>query len=201
MISLYVLTDPKNEEAHTLWALEQALKGAPGRVGVVVRHQDPGLALEVASLAIEHRAPCFVAARPDGSSKGDYVHVGGMRDGDIVPEGAYTASAHDLKEASLARTAEALFVGPIYAVPGKSPPRATGLLTEVRRALPKMKLYALGGVGMDQIDACVRAGADGIAVIRAVMKADDPAKAADELVREVDRAKLAVKNRSRIPTQ
>jgi thiamine monophosphate synthase len=200
MISLYVLTDPRNDEPHTLWALERALKGAPGRVGLCVRHQDPALALEVAALAIEHHAPCFVAARPDGHSRRDYVHVGALREGDVVPAGAYTASAHDLVEANRASTAQALFVGPIYSVPGKSPPRATTLLMDVRRALPKMPIYALGGVGHDQIDPCVRAGADGIAVIRAIMNVEDPAKAADELVKEIDRARLAFRNRSRLPT-
>lgn len=200
MISLYILTDPKHDSVHTLFALEKAFKAAPGRIGMIIRHNDSSLAMEAASLAVEHNAPCFVAAMPNGRTKGDYVHVGALREDDIVPGGAYTASAHDLAQALRAKTAQALLVGPLFDDPKKPPARATQLVTEVRKALPKISIYALGGVGLQQIDACVRAGADGIAVTRAVMKADEPGKVVDELVREIDRARFALRNRSRLPT-
>ncbi len=200
MISLYILTDPKHDAVHTLFALEKAFKASAGRIGVIVRHNDPTLAMEAAALAVEHNAPCFVAAMPNGRTKGDYVHVGALREDDIVPGGAYTASAHNLTQAIRAKTAQALLVGPLFDDPKKPPAKATILLTEVRKALPKMPLFALGGVGLKQIDACVRAGADGVAVTRAIMNADDPGKVADELVREIDRARVALRNRSRLPT-
>jgi thiamine-phosphate pyrophosphorylase len=199
-ISLYILTDPKREAADTLFGLERALKGAPGRIAMIIRHNDPTLAMDAAALAVEHNAPCFMAALPNGRTKGDYVHVGALHDDDIVPGGAYTASAHNVAQAIRAKTAQALLVGPLFDDPKKPPARATALLIEVRKTLPKMPLYALGGVGLAQIDACVRAGADGIAVTRAVMNAQDPAKVARDLVQEIDRARIAVRNRSRVPS-
>lgn len=200
MVTLYILTDPKHDAVRMLFALEKALVAAPGRVGIIVRHNDAGVVMDSASLAVEHNAPCFIAAMPNGRTKGDCVHVGALRDEDILPGGSYTASAHNLTQAIRAKTAQALLVGPLFNDPKTPPARATVLLTEVRKALPTMRLYALGGVGLLQIDACMRAGANGIAVTRAVLNADDPAKVTDELVREIERAGIALRNRSRLPT-
>lgn len=200
MISLYILTDPKHDAERTLFGLERALKGAPGRIAMIIRHSDPTLAMDAAALAVEHNAPCYVAALPNGRTKGDYVHVGALQEQDIVPVGAYTASAHNVAQAIRAKTAQALLVGPLFDDPKKPPARATALLVEVRKTLPKMPLFALGGVGLAQIDACIRAGADGIAVTRAVMNAEDPTKVARELVAEIERARIALRNRSRLPT-
>jgi thiamine monophosphate synthase len=46
-------------------------------------------------------------------------------------------------------------------------------------------VYALGGLTPDRVAACLAAGADGVAVLGAVMRAPDPTAAAAALVAAV----------------
>jgi thiamine-phosphate pyrophosphorylase len=50
-----------------------------------------------------------------------------------------------------------------------------------------MRLYALGGITADRAGGCAKAGADGVAVIRALLDAADPARAARALYDPWDR--------------
>ena len=54
-----------------------------------------------------------------------------------------------------------------------------------------LPVYALGGVTVDRARACVDAGAVGVAVMGAVMGADDPAAVSRALLDEVLAARLA----------
>ena len=62
--------------------------------------------------------------------------------------------------------------------PGYGPP----LGTEVLADLP-VATFALGGVDAASVGACRRAGAAGVAVMGAVMRADDPAAVVRSLLR------------------
>lgn len=64
--------------------------------------------------------------------------------------------------------------------PGYGPPLAEGAFTG--HALP---VYALGGVTPDNAEQARRAGAYGVAVMGAVMRADDPAAVVADLLRAV----------------
>lgn len=77
--------------------------------------------------------------------------------------------------------ADAVLVSPIFLVPGKGKPRGLPALMEARRWKPRV--YALGGVAPLQAAMCARAGAHGVAVIRALLGASDPAAAARELAK------------------
>ncbi|MGA2313095.1 MAG: thiamine phosphate synthase [Xanthobacteraceae bacterium] len=80
--------------------------------------------------------------------------------------------------------ADYLGVGPIFAQSTKldaTPPLGLGGLAEVRRASGK-PIVAIGGVSAANADAVRSAGADGIAVVSAIMGADDPRAAAAALV-------------------
>jgi thiamine-phosphate pyrophosphorylase len=57
-------------------------------------------------------------------------------------------------------------------------PRIPGSLTETS-ALP---IIALGGIGPGEVTACLAAGAAGIAVMGAVMAADDPGTVITDLL-------------------
>jgi len=75
-------------------------------------------------------------------------------------------------------------VGPIFAQSTKldaTPPLGLAGLVEVRRATGK-PIVAIGGVSAANADAVRSAGADGIAVVSAIMGADDPRAAAAALV-------------------
>ena len=80
--------------------------------------------------------------------------------------------------------ADYLGVGPIFAQSTKldaTPPLGLDGLAEVRRASGK-PIVAIGGVSAANADAVRSAGADGIAVVSAIMGADDPRAAAAALV-------------------
>ena len=80
--------------------------------------------------------------------------------------------------------ADYLGVGPIFAQSTKldaTPPLGLDGLAEVRRATGK-PIVAIGGVSAANADAVRSAGADGIAVVSAIMGADDPGAAAAALV-------------------
>jgi thiamine-phosphate pyrophosphorylase len=95
-----------------------------------------------------------------------------------------------------ARRAEAegasyLGVSPIFATPTKTDtPPATGLagLAAIRRAT-HLPLVGIGGVNVRNAAEVIRAGADGVAVVSAIMSADDPASSARELLEAVRSAR------------
>ncbi len=79
--------------------------------------------------------------------------------------------------------ADYLGVGPIFAQSTKldtTPPLGLDGLAEIRRATGK-PILAIGGVSAANADAVRSAGADGIAVVSAIMGADDPRAAAAAL--------------------
>lgn len=81
--------------------------------------------------------------------------------------------------------ADAALVSPVF--PSRPPAvhaarkegRGLDALRSARRlAGTRLRLYALGGVDADNARACAAAGADGVAVVRALLASPDPARAA-----------------------
>ncbi|MGW4466493.1 thiamine phosphate synthase [Micromonospora sp. NPDC004704] len=88
-------------------------------------------------------------------------------------------SCHDLTELGRLSTEDYVTLSPIFpspSKPGYGPPlHPVGLARLVRRT--PVPVLALGGVtGPDHVAACLAAGAAGVAVMGAVMRADDPAE-------------------------
>jgi thiamine-phosphate pyrophosphorylase len=97
-------------------------------------------------------------------------------------------SVHSDTEAAAAKHAGADFVvlGTIFATrshPGKEPAGA-GLIARAR-TITTLPVIAIGGINRDNAAAVMAAGADGIAVISAILAAPDPAQAAAELAAAV----------------
>ncbi len=84
--------------------------------------------------------------------------------------------------------ADYLGISPIYATPTKTdtptPVGLTGLAA--LRAATRLPLVAIGGLHAGNLAPVLASGADGIAVVSAIMAADDPAAAATELRAEID---------------
>jgi thiamine-phosphate pyrophosphorylase len=84
-------------------------------------------------------------------------------------------SAHEIEEARerLAEGAAYVTLSPIFDTPSKRgilPPRGVAWLREARRILgPDAIMVALGGITADNAAEVLRAGASGVAVIRALM--------------------------------
>jgi thiamine-phosphate pyrophosphorylase len=111
----------------------------------------------------------------------------------LGPERLMGVSCHSLAEAAEAVDGGADFIvlGPIYATPSKAaygPPLSTAPLREAR-ARTGLPILAIGGIKAKQVPEVMAAGADGIAVISAVMAASDPGRAAADLLAAVATAR------------
>lgn len=100
----------------------------------------------------------------------------------LGPRKLIGVSAHSLADVHLAAEEGADFVtfGPVFATPSKArygPPLGLGALAEVCRRSP-IPVYALGGIGRDQIASALAAGARGVAMVSAVMSQRDVRSAA-----------------------
>jgi thiamine-phosphate pyrophosphorylase len=84
----------------------------------------------------------------------------------IVPEGFLIGvSCHTLDEIREAEGADYVYFSPIFDSPGHGPPVGLAALSEAVR-IAKMPVIALGGITRENAQACIEAGAAGIAAIR-----------------------------------
>ena len=114
-------------------------------------------AKRAAKILINTRADVALAAGADG------VHLPAAAPRETPPGLLVARSCHSVEEV---RAAGADFVtfGPVFESPGKGKPVGLEALAEACRA--GVPVYALGGVNWDNAEACVKAGAAGIAGIR-----------------------------------
>ena len=100
-------------------------------------------------------------------------------------------SVHSVEAAVTAEAegADYLQVGTIFETSSKAGRPAAGLslINEVRDAV-SIPIIAVGGINADNAADVIAAGADGVAVIGAIMDADDPRQAARDLRRVIDAA-------------
>ena len=98
-------------------------------------------------------------------------------------------SVHSVEEAVVAENdgADYLILGTIYGTashPGR-PPSGPGLIEAVK-ARVRTHVYAIGGINASNAGEVMRAGADGVAVIRSILGAPDPGNAAREIAEIVE---------------
>jgi thiamine-phosphate pyrophosphorylase len=102
-------------------------------------------------------------------------------------------SAESLEDAieAAGQGADYLGVSPIYDTPTKTDTApALGLsgLRAIRKAVD-IPLVGIGGLKRDNAASVIAGGADGVAVVSAIVSADDPQSAARQLRDEIDRGK------------
>ncbi len=97
------------------------------------------------------------------------------------------ASTHSMKEALAAEEAGADFVlfGPVYFTPSKATYGNPQGLERLQEAVEKISLpvYAIGGVKAENVAELKKTGARGVALISAVMSAEEPSSVSRELLR------------------
>ena len=88
-------------------------------------------------------------------------------------------STHNLEQVGFARirSVDYIGLGPVFTTASKENPDPSIGLDGLRDILPSVDLpcFAIGGIGPDNIEAVVEAGARRVAVITAITQADDPA--------------------------
>ena len=194
---LYLITDryaPPSDDL--LGALDTALIG--GVRFLQYREKDLPyaerleLGREVASLANEHGARLIVNGDPELADAlgADGVHLGkGTVSVSAVRAEGYSGligySAHSGEEAAraFAQGADFATLSPVLPTRSKfSSGPVLGLEKFERECeVAGGPVYALGGVGAENASVCLERGARGVALIGAVLAAEDPARAAREV--------------------
>lgn len=140
-------------------------------------------------LIVNDRVDVALAAGADG------VHLG-QRDMAIAdarrlgpPGWIIGISAESLADAIRAEREGADYIGvsPVFATPtkpGHAPPLGLAGLRAIRAAV-KLPLVAIGGIRAENAREAIRAGADGLAVVSAIVSAESPRAAAARLRREI----------------
>jgi thiamine-phosphate pyrophosphorylase len=200
---LYLITDRKlfHSSEEMLKAMEKALDG--GIRAVQLREKDLNtrellsLAYEVRELTKRFGARLFVNDRVDIAlaAGADGVHLGetGMpvraarkaSDGGLI----IGVSTHGIDEARKAQEDGADFItlGPVYETPSKmryGKPIGIHVLRGASGAL-SLPVYAIGGIRIDRIKEILQQGAYGIALISAILTAEDVRKTTEEFMREL----------------
>ena len=106
-------------------------------------------------------------------------------------------SVHGVEEAIAAERerADYLILGTIYGTASHPEGKVSGPeLIEQVKARVQTPVYAIGGISASNISEVMRAGADGIAVIRAILESPDPQRAARELSDIVERHRLKARH-------
>ncbi|MGC4893953.1 thiamine phosphate synthase [Micromonospora sp. DT31] len=181
-----VLTDRHNARGTLVDVVAGAVRG--GVRWVVLREKDLPRAERLA-LAVELRAlladtgGTLVVAGSDPLD-GDAVHLPAAGPCPPPAVGLTGRSCHDAGELDRLTTEQYVTLSPVFPTrtkPGYGPPlRPEGLRALI--AASPVPVLALGGIETpEQVTACVDAGAAGIAVLGAIMRAPDPAEAAATL--------------------
>lgn len=203
--SLYFITDSTNfMEEEFLFRVEQALQG--GATLLQLREKEKStreyidLARKVHAVAKRYNVPLIIDDRVDVALAADAegVHVGAddmpvasarkLMGGDKIV-GATAKTVPWAKEA-YEQGADYLGVGAIYPTTTKVKTVLTSIdtLRNICSAVP-IPVNAIGGLNKDNIDILTGIPIAGICVVSAIMKADDPKKAAAQLkarVKELD---------------
>jgi thiamine-phosphate pyrophosphorylase len=195
---LMVITDRRaTGDRGLITVVEGALRGGARLIQLREKDLDSGpllsLARELRALTRRFDARLLVNDRIE-------VALAAEADGVVLPARSFATedarrllgaerwigrSTHSAEEAHAAAAEGADFAlfGPVFATPAKAalgePQGLVRLAAAARAAIP---VYAVGGVTSEDVTACRANGAHGVAVIREVMCAPDPAEAVRRLL-------------------
>lgn len=202
--SLYLVTDrPLSRGRTTAEIVKAALAG--GVTCVQLREKDCGTrefiyeARTIKSVLTGRNIPLIINDRLDVALAvgADGVHLGqsDMHISDARIIAGYSliigVSAESIDDAVEAKKNGADYIGvsPVFATPTKTdtaPPLGIEGVQEIRKRID-IPIVGIGGINQTNAASVISAGADGIAVVSAIVSADDPALAAKNLKAIIDR--------------
>ncbi len=205
--SLYLVTDRGLSRGRTtIQIVEAALCG--GVTCVQLREKTCSTrefitqALSIKDHLKRHNVPLIINDRVDIAQavNADGVHLG---QSDMPIETAKAIlkdsmiigiSAESLEDAVQAEKDGADYIGvsPIYVTPTKTDaasPLGLEGLREIRKSV-RIPLVGIGGLNRENAGEVINNGADGVAVVSSIVAADDPEKAARELKKIIEQARL-----------
>ena len=200
-LTLYLVTDSSyHTETQFLRIVEEACKGGVTLVQLREKNRSGRdyltLAQKVKKITDQYGIPLIIDDRIDIAMAADAagVHVGGS---DIPVRYARkllgkdkivgaTAKTVEQAQAACAEGADYLGVGAMYPTTTKVVTMLTepAMIGKIKAAVP-LPVVAIGGLNKDNLDILEDRPIDGIAVVTAIMKADDPRIAAMELKKRV----------------
>jgi thiamine-phosphate pyrophosphorylase len=198
---LYLITDRHATKLPLPQAIRLALQG--GVRAVQLREKDLpvrellALALELRTLTRDFGAKLFINDRVDVAVaiEADGVHLGHQSmpvdaARKVVGEDLLIGvSTHNLEEARAAESGGADFItfGPVFDTPSKSKygdPVGIDSLKQLKNEL-SIPIIALGGIKSGNISRAMGAGATGVAMISAIMAAEDITKASAKIIETI----------------
>ncbi|MCT4613892.1 MAG: thiamine phosphate synthase [Marinifilaceae bacterium] len=205
-LSLYLVTDQDLSMGRSHEEIaEQAVKGG---VSIVQLREKNISSLEFYNLAHslkkcldQYNIPLIVNDRLDIALAVDAagLHIG---QSDIPykvartllgPDKIIGLSVESIEEARLANELDVDYIGisPVFSTQTKSDIKVPFKLEGVREiaSFTKHKTVAIGGINLSNAADIIKAGADGLAVVSAIVSADSPQQAAIELKTIIDKEK------------
>jgi thiamine-phosphate pyrophosphorylase len=185
---LYLCTDGRRAQGDLPGFLDAVLGGGVD----IVQLREKGLEAgeELALLAVNDRADVALAAGADVLHLGqDDLPVPVARR-ILGPGPVIGRSSHSQQQASAAAIEEGVdyfCAGPVWATPTKPGRQGTGLplVTQAAALAEGRPWFAIGGIGLGQLDEVLAAGATRVVVVRALTEADDPGAAAAAFARRL----------------
>jgi len=197
--SLYLVTDRILAMGRSVE--EVVLAAVRGGVTCVQLREKEGSTRELLELALRIREPLRDAGIPliindrldiAMAAGADGVHLGQKdlpleKAREIAPKGMIIGiSAESVEDAAQAEAGGADYVGvsPVFLTPTKRDTARPQGLEGVRRFRESVGIpvVGIGGINRSNAGEVIRAGADGVAVVSAIMSAPDPERAARELL-------------------
>jgi len=202
-LSLYLVTDRSLSKGRSIeWIVEEAVKGG---VTMVQLREKQSNTREFAELAIRLKQqlqpigiPLIINDRLDIAlaANADGLHIG--QNDMPYPVARHLLgrdkiiglSVENMEQVQEANSLDADYIGisPVFSTNTKTDTRTPFGLDGIRKAavITSHPTVAIGGVNETNAGQIIRAGASGIAVVSAIMSADDPMKAAQRLKQQIN---------------
>jgi thiamine-phosphate pyrophosphorylase len=202
-LQLYVVTDERPDTDSVLQAVREAVAGGATAVQLRRKNADGRRLVEmghaIRRITREHGALYFVNDRVDIAlvTDADGVHVGQSdipcKDVRALMGDKFVGiSAATVEEAKQAERdgADYLGVGALYPTSSKADAEVCGVeaLEEILQAV-SIPVVGIGGISLENVQDVIRAGADGVAVVSAVMLAANPRLASQQFLEQIRAAR------------